>query len=1058
MIDQQSRDVEGDGEWSAVQDMTIIPLHSIVLPNGKVFAFGTDENGMQGGQFVYSIYDPVTGQVRVLENTTETNIFCSYMSIDPATGNVLIMGGDGYRAAEQEGGIYSGVADVNVFDWRTEEIRPSGTGDMAYARWYGTTQVLDNGEILIVGGRDADYNGSGIPEIYNAETGFRELTGADIPDISDNSGRLYSTFWYPHLWQASDGDIFMIEAEGEDQSNGDVWKLTVDGLGTSTKIDTLPFEARNTTPSTMYDVDKVLIAANDGWVWTGDLSTDIPTWEKAFFMPDETGQDDGSARTNGSFCILPNGMVLIIGGGSADTVLGNQLEDAQYAAFVWDPETGETEEWADLGLARLYHSSALTLPDGTIFAGGGGSPGPLQNTNFEIFTPPYLYDENGDLAERPQILTAPGNIEAGDTITLTVDDASDLSKITAIRSGTSTHGRNSDARIVTLDYTVIDETTIEVSTPGSTVMAPGAWMMFVIDGAGVPSEAAMVGVDMIDIVELSTTGTVTELADGSVGEEETTLSTTGYLELANADWAATHTVEITAQEFGYFGTLSVSGPDGSDGKPFDYVSWNFEVEDAALGFLATGESLTQSYDVAITDEDGVVTTDTVTVTLKGADDDLTDDELNEFFGQIDEQTFLALSGFVNGLVDLSRDGSENGSNTVEGAGVSILDAVGGDSGYVTGETPLGPLFQPIADGFDLFFDGARDAANNIGDWFGDLAGAGATNVAKFGNAVSDITGEPTPFIDQIEYYTIQAGGGLAYAIPIIGEEIVDFFDDSVDTALGVANGLLDVKVDLAQSSIGLFDLNPINADQFDGAWGVSGFGADDLLSTDLGDNIVFATEAAAIDAGRGGDLITLYEGATKVDLGGTSDRSANALALNGGDLEALSGTNGQDSIGVAAGSVIATADLHGGNDLVLSGGLIKSLNTGSGHDSVKADTLDFAWLGSGNDKVVAGSVTGHLDAGSGRDHIEIGEGSASGGSGRDTFYFTNFGDGPTTLNGGRGWDTLTVDLDDLGMSRSQFVRELGVWDWWGDIGLYGRSAHVESLDLTLSGIEWIDLV
>ncbi|MFK8115382.1 MAG: DUF4347 domain-containing protein, partial [Rubripirellula sp.] len=142
-------DAEGDGEWSDVEPLGIVPIHAIVLPDGKVFSFGTTELGMQGAQFVYSVYDPETGVEVVLPNTTDTDIFCSNMSIDPMTGNVMIFGGD----ARGEGGPVNGaVNDVLVFDYTDMTIRDATQGEMEYDRWYGSSITLPNGEILVLGG------------------------------------------------------------------------------------------------------------------------------------------------------------------------------------------------------------------------------------------------------------------------------------------------------------------------------------------------------------------------------------------------------------------------------------------------------------------------------------------------------------------------------------------------------------------------------------------------------------------------------------------------------------------------------------------------------------------------------------------------------------------------------------------------------------------------------------------------------------------------------------------------------------------------------------------
>jgi hypothetical protein len=117
-------DVEGDGEWSAVFDWPLIAIHAILTPDGKVLTFGTDEAGMQGGQFVYDVWDPVTGEHTTLPNTTATDIFCSVAVIVPTTGEILIAGGDSRGAGFEAN---NGVADVNVYDYRDMSVEASPT-------------------------------------------------------------------------------------------------------------------------------------------------------------------------------------------------------------------------------------------------------------------------------------------------------------------------------------------------------------------------------------------------------------------------------------------------------------------------------------------------------------------------------------------------------------------------------------------------------------------------------------------------------------------------------------------------------------------------------------------------------------------------------------------------------------------------------------------------------------------------------------------------------------------------------------------------------------------
>ena len=460
-------DLEGDGEWSAVQSLGIIPIHAMVLPDGKVLSFGTDENGAQGAQFVYSLYDPETGVDIILPNITDTDIFCSSMAIDPVTGNVLIMGGD----ARGEGGPVNGaINDVVVFDYSTLELRDATQGEMAYDRWYNTAITLSNGEIMTLGGTGG---GKDNPEVFNTETGWRELTGVDM-NIN---------YYYPKSWVTSDNKVVVIPGSGQ------MYRIDPEGNGSSEALGDPGFPRNAFHPGVMYDVDQVAIVGTDGRIYTADLSAEQPVFTAVAQL--------SYARQEGGMSVMPDGRVIITGGAPSRY----DLENATYTPEIWDPATNTVEEVADAALARLYHSSYLLMPNGMIWVGGGGAPGPLTNTNLEVYAPSYLYDETGEMADRPEIKDAPTNIDNGEVFQITVDDTSDIARVTAVRTGALTHAVNSDTRFVELDYTVVDGTTLEITSLPSGVMVPGSWMLFVLDDAGVPSVASMLGVAMADLVE-----------------------------------------------------------------------------------------------------------------------------------------------------------------------------------------------------------------------------------------------------------------------------------------------------------------------------------------------------------------------------------------------------------------------------------------------------------------------------------------------------------------------------------------------------------------------------
>ena len=84
----------------------IIPIHIALLADGRVLSFGTDQQGRQGAQLIYDVWDPKLGyganSHTVLPNTTSTDIFCSAASLlgsgflqnSNGSGNLLVTGGD----------------------------------------------------------------------------------------------------------------------------------------------------------------------------------------------------------------------------------------------------------------------------------------------------------------------------------------------------------------------------------------------------------------------------------------------------------------------------------------------------------------------------------------------------------------------------------------------------------------------------------------------------------------------------------------------------------------------------------------------------------------------------------------------------------------------------------------------------------------------------------------------------------------------------------------------------------------------------------------------------
>jgi hypothetical protein len=239
-------------------------------------------------------------------------------------------------------------------------------------------------------------------------------------------------------------------------------------------------------------------------------------------------------RSMGQFIILPDETLLVVNGGSkgtagygkatgetpnfADMPFGESLASAPaLTPAIFNPTAPAGSRWSNTGfqastIPRLYHSSAVLLPDASVMI-AGSNPNIDVNTSTvypttyraEKFYPAYF-----NAAVRPNPDGVPKNLTYGgqpfditfdsssfDKSKLDANAAASKTKVIVIRQGFSTHAMNMGQKALRLNttYSVADSGTVTIHCsqmpPKANLFQPGpAFIYVVIDG--VPSTGSMV--------------------------------------------------------------------------------------------------------------------------------------------------------------------------------------------------------------------------------------------------------------------------------------------------------------------------------------------------------------------------------------------------------------------------------------------------------------------------------------------------------------------------------------------------------------------------------------
>ena len=478
------------GQWSDVIDWPHTPVSAANLPDGRILTYSSNaEDSWPAGQaeFTYAAaWDPVSGEFKMVPHNTH-DMFCAELVLTDK-GKVHVTGGR------------NSVPTTSLFDATTETWEV--VDGMSIGRWYPTSVSLPNGEVFTALGSGGTPSGGPIPEVWNEDTGWYTKDGINLTNPIINQEGWTSSSW-PYLFMAPNGELFHA---------GPTQQMHYINLGGDGSVREAGSADKGwygkRAINVMYEENKIMIiggsvsyASAEKQIATNqvvsiDISGDVPALTSIAPMI--------HPRVTHNGVLLPNGEILVVGGRTDGGEINSVLTPE-----IWNPDTGAWTELADMSVPRNYHSTALLLPDGRVWSGGGGfcsnECAATTHSDAQVFSPPYLFNADGSLATRPVINNAPASIVNGSTFTL--DATPGLTRFTAIKMSAITHQMNTDLRRLYVDFTETASGSYALEAhQNPNVLTPGYWMLFGVDSNGVPSEAAIIQVSSDGVPDITNPG------------------------------------------------------------------------------------------------------------------------------------------------------------------------------------------------------------------------------------------------------------------------------------------------------------------------------------------------------------------------------------------------------------------------------------------------------------------------------------------------------------------------------------------------------------------------
>lgn len=451
------------GWWELLPcEAPVLAVHAVLMHTGKVLFFaGSGNDDLYTTGLRSAVYDYENGTFST--PPTPVDVFCAGQTVLP-DGRVLVSGGTEVYDP------FVGLKTALLFDPIGEHW--TFVQAMKWGRWYPTLVTLGDGRGLATSGGGNSEN-----ETYAPPSGW-SVTGPQFD-------------WplYPHLHLLADGRIFHsgMRLGGSTVQPGYLNPATgaYTALPGSAIPPTFDFGNRNQGATVLLppaQTQRVMLMGGGSpsisavHIIDTDAATPQYVAAPSMFRP----------RIHVNTVILPDRTVVATGGSAVADVSAT----ASLEAEIFDPASNTWTTGAAARVPRMYHSTALLMPDGRVLTAGSNPRRRDDELRLEVYHPPYLFR-----GPRPCIERVPSQIRLDEAFAIHSPNASDIKWISLVRPMATTHSYDSDQRLVDIPFRRRGVCHLHARMPANpNLVPPGYYMLFIVNRKGVPSVAKWVRV------------------------------------------------------------------------------------------------------------------------------------------------------------------------------------------------------------------------------------------------------------------------------------------------------------------------------------------------------------------------------------------------------------------------------------------------------------------------------------------------------------------------------------------------------------------------------------